>query len=104
MVALRTAQTIRLRKNNPVVVDGRYDILLADHPEIFAFTRTLENDRLVVILNFSGSSSVFSLPGNLPASDPELLIANYPVEAGGDIRQIELRPYEARVYQLTRTA
>ena len=43
---------IQLRKDNPVIVYGRYDLLLPDDPEIYAFTRTLEDDRLLVILKF----------------------------------------------------
>ena len=35
-------QLIRLRKENPVIVHGRYDLLLEAHEEIYAFTRTLE--------------------------------------------------------------
>ena len=44
---------IRLRKENPVIVYGRYDLILEAHGEIYAFTRTLEDDRLLVILNFT---------------------------------------------------
>jgi oligo-1,6-glucosidase len=93
-------QLIRLRKANPVMVYGRYDLILDDHPEIYAFTRSLEHDRLLVILNFSANRPVFTLPGDLPRENPALLIANYPVEVAEDIRQLTLRPFEARVYRL----
>ena len=93
-------QLIRLRKANAVVIDGRYDVILDDDEAIYAFTRGLEEDRLLVILNFTGTSPVFALPDDLPAANPELLIANYPVEPAQDIRQLTLKPYEARVYRL----
>ena len=44
---------IRLRKDNPMIVYGTYDLILESHREIYAFTRTLEDDRLLVILNFT---------------------------------------------------
>ena len=93
-------ELIRLRRANPVIVGGRYDLILEDDPEIYAFTRKLEGDRLVVILNFTDNTPVFNLPEHLPPGNPELLIANYPVEESRDIRQFTLRPYEARVYRL----
>ncbi len=91
---------IRLRKDNPVVVYGRYDLLLPDHPRIYAFTRTLDNDRLLVILNFSAEMPVFELPGSVSFGGKDLLISNYAVDPANDIRRLVLRPYEARVYRL----
>jgi oligo-1,6-glucosidase len=91
---------IRLRRENPVMVYGRYDLLLEEHPQIYAFTRTLENDRLLIVLNFSRQESLFELPSEIAFSGAELLISNYPVEAVHDLRSVELRPYEARVYHL----
>ena len=91
-------QLIRLRKTHPVVVSGRYDLILDDDEAIYAFTRTLGDERLLVILNFTARTPVFRLPDHLPAGHPELLIANYPVERGENIRELTLRPFEARVY------
>lgn len=91
---------IRLRKENPVVVYGIYDLILGSHEEIYAFTRTLDDERLLVILNFSRNAPVFQLPDNIRVSSPELLISNYDVDSNEDIHQITLRPYEARVYRL----
>jgi oligo-1,6-glucosidase len=93
-------QLIRLRQANPVMIDGHYDLLLPDDPAIYAYTRTTDDDRLLVILNFTTTAPVFRLPEGLPADHPELLIANYPVEATEDIRRVTLRPFEARVYRL----
>lgn len=93
-------QLIQLRKANPVIVDGRYDLLLADDAAVYAFTRTLDDDRLLVILNFTAGTPNFVLPDDLPADSPTLLIANYPVDAAQNIRQLSLRPWEARVYRL----
>ena len=91
---------IQLRKENPVIVYGTYDLILDSHEEIYAFTRTLKEERLIVILNFSKNSSVFHLPENTVFSSMELLINNYEVDSNEDIHEIALRPYEARVYRL----
>ncbi len=91
---------IQLRKENPIIVYGSYDLILASHEEIYAFTRTLEGERLVVILNFSKNMPVFNLPENISFSSAELLINNYNVDHNEDLLQITLRPFEARVYRL----
>ncbi|MEI2688707.1 MAG: alpha-glucosidase [Anaerolineae bacterium] len=91
---------IALRKANPVMVYGVYDLILDAHPQIYAFTRTLEDDRLLVLLNFSAGIATCQLPAQLAFAGHALLISNYPVEGDDDIRQLSLRPYEARVYRL----
>jgi oligo-1,6-glucosidase len=91
---------IQLRKENPVIVYGAYDLILASDEEIYAFTRTLDEDRLLVILNISRNSPAFILPKNISFTDKELLINNYPVDPEEDIHEIILRPFEARVYRL----
>ena len=90
---------IQLRKERPVMVYGRYDLILPDHETIYAFTRTLDDERLLVVLNFSADTPLFELPAQIPFSGAALLLGNYP-EADGDVRRFRLRPYEARVYQL----
>jgi oligo-1,6-glucosidase len=92
---------IRLRKENPVIVHGRYDLLLEAHGEIYAFTRTHGDDRLLVILNFTANQPVFALPSDITYSATDLMIANYEVDTAEDIALLTLRPYEARVYRLT---
>jgi oligo-1,6-glucosidase len=91
---------IHLRWEHPVIVYGRYDLLLEAHEQIYAYTRTLENEHLLVILNFSADTPVFALPSHIRFTNRELLIGNYPVDTGEDIRLLTLRPYEARVYRL----
>ena len=92
---------IQLRKEKAIVVQGSYDLILDEHQEIYAFMRTLEDERLLVILNFAKHRPVFALPDSVSFSNKELLISNYPVDPVEDIRRLNLRPYEARVYALS---
>ena len=43
---------IRLRKAEPVLVYGRYQLLDRENPELFAYTRTLDGRTLMVALSF----------------------------------------------------
>ena len=68
---------IEWRKTNPVVVYGKYELILADDERIYAYTRTLEEEQLPVICTFSDGEAVFHLPETLSFTDKEILIANY---------------------------
>lgn len=91
---------IGLRKKVPAVVYGSYNLILPDHEQIYAFTRTLEDTRLLVVLNFSTATPLFELPGEITFSSQSLLIGNYPVDPAEAPTRFNLHPYEARVYQL----
>jgi oligo-1,6-glucosidase len=93
-------QLIRLRKAYPVFVYGTYDLLLDDHQEMYAFTRTLEGDRLLVILNFSANTPVFDLPPQIAFTEKTVLISNYAIDPAQNISRFTLRPFEACVYLL----
>jgi len=86
-----------------IVVYGRYDLILEDHPQIYAYTRTLGREQWLVMLNFSRREARFELPGHLRHSGRRLMIANYAdADEREPIDRLELRPYEARVYRLLR--
>ena len=91
---------IQLRKQNPVSIYGSYDLLLENDEKVYAFTRTLENDRLLVLLNFTGGDATFELPVTIIYTSAKLLIGNYESAPAENIRTLTLRPYEALVYRL----
>ncbi|KYD08876.1 Oligo-1,6-glucosidase [Heyndrickxia sporothermodurans] len=91
---------IQLRKQHDIIVYGTYDLILPDHNEIFAYTRTLGEEKLLIILNFSKENSFFELPKEIQFSNKELLISNYEVNPTDSIEKITLLPFEARVYKL----
>lgn len=90
---------IKIRKSNPVVVYGKYELMLEENKEIFAYTRTLENEMLLVICNFTGNETEFVLERKFEFKSKELLISNYNVNENDSIESIELKPYESRIYK-----
>ncbi|MFB7815174.1 glycoside hydrolase family 13 protein [Paenibacillus chitinolyticus] len=92
---------IALRKKHPVIVYGEYKLLLPLDTEIYAYTRALNGEKLLVILNFFDGTPEFTWPEEPGrGKDAELLISNYDPVPGEDTGVIKLRPYEARVYLL----
>ncbi len=93
-------ELIRLRHAHPVMVYGRYDLVLDAHEQIYAYTRVWEHQRLLVILNFTRDTPVFALPTDIRYSRQQPLISNYPVDPDEDLRLLTMRPFEARVHRL----
>ena len=91
---------IHLRKEHPLMVYGSYDLILDNHEQIYAFIRTLDDNRLLVILNFSQDTPLFELPEEISFTNKKLIISNYPLNPKENIRNLPLQPYEARVYLL----
>jgi len=92
-------QLIKLRKEHDIIVYGEYDLILENHPQIFAYTRTLEGEKLLVVTNFSDQEVVFEKPEDVQFTKEELLISNYEVDLTEDVSTFTLKPYEARVYK-----
>ncbi|MDQ0191877.1 glycoside hydrolase family 13 protein [Paenibacillus wynnii] len=87
-------QLIKLRKENPIMVYGKYELLLPEHEYLYAYTRSLDNEKWLVLLNFSDTPQRVDLPAELETVS-RLIISNYE-ESSSEIEM--LRPYEARVY------
>ncbi|WP_456008754.1 alpha-glucosidase [Clostridium butyricum] len=89
---------IKIRKDNEIVVYGKYDLLLEESEEIYSYMRTLNNERLLVICSFSKEETTFNLPSEVVYNSKKLLIGNYDVCIDEQLENIKLRPYECRDY------
>ena len=86
---------IQLRKELPVLTDGKFTMLDMDHNQIFAYLRDNGEDKLLVVCNFYGNTVDYAVSER--AEDLELLIGNYTEE---NMQTDVLRPYEARIYRI----
>ena len=86
---------IKLRHDHPVVVDGRFALLLPDHEQIWVLTRTLDDQVLMMIANCSSDPA--SVP---PDAIPDLSGAQVLLTTHGDSTSLELEPWESRIYLL----
>jgi trehalose-6-phosphate hydrolase len=83
---------INLRRELDVITHGDYELLLPDHPALFAYERRWQGQVLTVICSFSDQA--FTAPEILPLCRGELLMSNYSVPENAAF----LCPYEARIY------
>lgn len=86
-----------VRKSHPCLIYGKYQLLQRAHPTVYAFTRTLNNDKMLVILNFSNKNSSITLPEI--ESAPKEIINNYSIL---DIQNetVVLLPYQAVILKI----
>lgn len=86
---------IKLRHESELIVYGTYDLILDDDKDIYAYIRTLGDEKLIVYCNFSENTREVELPEEF--TNGKVLISNY-----NDVKvnpKITLRPYEAIVIQ-----
>jgi oligo-1,6-glucosidase len=86
---------IELRHRHPVVVEGRFRLLLPEDPQIWAFTRTLGAETLLVLANCSSKPASLSREGLPDAAGADFLLGTH-----GGRDDLELAPWESRVYLL----
>lgn len=85
---------IRLRKQYPVIVYGSYDLLLPESKEIYAYTRTLDDEKLLVLCNFTAETRIVDIPAEFTGAYP--IISNCTIPRGE--KTVNLPPYGAVVY------
>ena len=91
---------IELRRTEPAVAHGDFHMLLADHDQVYAFTRRHGTTELLVLANFSSEPVTIEVPDADRWQAAELVLANYPVDTAENLREPTLRPFEACVYRL----
>lgn len=93
---------IALRHTDPVVALGDFTMLLPQDEQVYAFTRTLGDDALLVVVNVSGRDASVDLGDGWPAAADggwgELVLGTH----DGPGEPAVLRPWEARVVRRRR--
>lgn len=92
---------IQLRKQYDIITYGDYELISQDHPDVFAYVRNGDNEKLLVVNNFYGKETSFPLPEHIQADEykEEILLANYK-QSPSAAKTIQLRPYESVIYYL----
>ena len=86
---------VQLRKNNPVLIYGKYTLLDKENPKIFAYTRELEGKKMLVMLNFSADNAPVNT--GIDLNNSKIISSNYPEISSN---KSVLRPYEALIIEI----
>lgn len=93
-------QMIHLKATMPALYEGRYERIKTDSTDIYAFERSSNDDRCIIVLNFAANATKVSLHG-----DPEgiLLTSTHVVDGSpdrGKLGRLRLEAYEGRIYHV----
>ncbi|MDT2298522.1 alpha-glucosidase C-terminal domain-containing protein [Enterococcus faecium] len=78
---------IELRKELPVIVYGKYQVIETEEPNVLAYLRSLKSQKILVVVNFSDQKTTFPI-GKYRVK--QVLIQNYKKKITNN-----LLPYEA---------
>lgn len=84
---------IALRKENPIMVYGKYELLLEESEELYVYTRTLEEEKLLVVCSFTDKETEFTIPEEFAGCECMISNTGNAYEGG----TVTLKPYEAFV-------
>ena len=85
---------VKLRKENEVLVYGKFTSIDKENPDVFAYTRELNGKKMLMLLNFRNKKVSFET--GIDLGKAKLLISNYKTASVSGT----LQPYEAIVYEL----
>ena len=91
---------IRMRQDWPVLVHGTYEQLLAEHTQVDAFIRSLGQERLLVVCNFSSTEIRLEKPHALAGCSITWVFGNGSEPADIHREHWVLQPWEARICRL----
>ncbi len=87
-------KSVWLRRDNPVLIYGTYALVDEANPGVYAYTRELDDRKILVLLNFKSREATVEIDSDLSAA--KILSGNYSVTSTGN----ELKPYEAKVLEI----
>ncbi|BDC00773.1 alpha-glucosidase [Clostridium perfringens] len=91
---------IKLKKSNEALIYGVYDLILEEDENIFAYTRTLNNEKFLIIANLTEEKAKYIYEKE-KLNSKDLILNNYEVCAHENLTEFTLKPYECRVYKLS---
>ena len=86
---------VALRKKSPALIYGAYKLLDADNPRVYCYTRTLNEEKYFVLLNFSNDEMDYTLPDEVKNFTTNVL-SDYPsVVINAAVKTIHLQPWQS---------
>ncbi len=93
-------QITALRKKHPALVYGDYRCIKPEDEQVYCYTRTLQDQRFLILLNFCDETVRFSLPLDVSYNRKVKLISNDKILDDKTFKEFALRPWQAIVYKI----
>jgi oligo-1,6-glucosidase len=89
-------QLLKIRKQHPALVTGTFTMLDYENESVYAYTRTGEGSRYLVVCSFSENKVTWESP----IETGVLLLGNHTIEDNKTGIILKLKPFEGRLYHL----
>jgi oligo-1,6-glucosidase len=87
-------EIVKFRKNNLVLVYGKYTLLDKGNPNAYCYTRELNGKKLLILLNFTDKTAITNTGINFSVAT--VMLGNYSSPSADGT----LKPYEAVIYEI----
>ena len=91
---------IQLSKKESIFIYGIYDLVLESHPTLYAYTRTMGQQKVIILSNLTDEALTVTEVEGIMYKHEHLLLANLEVGVHAETTTLQLAPYEARIYQM----
>jgi oligo-1,6-glucosidase len=85
---------VQLRKNNETLIYGSFELVDQSNAQLFAYTRQLNNEQFLVVLNFSATPAI--LHTDIQVDRSPIIISNYATPCQNKV----FEPYAAVIYKI----
>ncbi|WP_279345130.1 alpha-glucosidase [Gramella sp. MT6] len=86
---------VELRMENPVLVYGDYELLFPENETVYAYTRELNEKKMLILLNFSTENTSIEIPEKLKDLK---LVKNNLSDVELEDSKVTLKPYQALIF------
>ncbi|MGL4449762.1 MAG: glycoside hydrolase family 13 protein [Sarcina sp.] len=89
---------ISIKKNSEVLIYGDYKLILEDDENIFAYIRELNDEKYIIICNLSDLECITKF--DIYLENKDLVISNYKEKDFTVKKEMNLEPWECRMYKI----
>lgn len=89
---------LNLRKTHPAIIDGEFQFLLMDHPQIVMYLRKCARETMLVVCNFSNETVNVEIPQELNGYKWERILTNHADTQPSLEGRTQWKPWEAEIY------
>jgi len=92
---------IKIRKENEALIYGKYNLIAAEHEYVYAYIRTWNDETFIIVANLFDEMTTFTFPEQYHNRQAISILSNLDSKKEATkLLKIELKPYEAHVYQI----
>jgi alpha-glucosidase len=94
---------LELRHSNKALLDGKYVALNESDPNVLAFVRSYKGQKVLVVLNMSGTSQKVRLDlaaKGFLATKGKTLLASFPAPVKWNVNELSIEPFGAWIAEL----